>query len=331
MIFPRLFTLVLASMVALAFAPGQASAAPKEPTSAPDATLEEVPVALLPLDAEARLAIYGQPVASEIARALGAGGVAVVVVGAKMGVPERARLIVDGTISASKQDLVVLALRLRNPSDGTVLATVQATAQGLPNIDKAASDVSARLLPVVRERIAALRAPAPPVDHGHAVVGPGGHDGPGGPGAAAIPPPRPMLLAVAGNGESEPLRAALLRALAPWAELHHRTTTATDPALLAAKIAPITVQQAGGDLAISLETRGYRVGRGAGNLQLARGRVHVRISSATAVLFDRVIVTDSVIGEREISADQLAARTAREVLVILAPHLARLVPGWPAR
>src|SRR3954465_9134812 len=125
-------------------------------TAAPAGAEGDDAVALLPLDAEARLAIYGQPVASEIARALVQGGVDVVVVGPRMAVPERAVLIVDGTIAASKTDAVTLSLRVRNRVDGTTMATTQSTAQGLSNIDKAAADLSAKVLPIVNEQIAKL-------------------------------------------------------------------------------------------------------------------------------------------------------------------------------
>src|SRR5688500_12048390 len=59
-------------------------------------------VALLPLDADAKLQIYGQPVASEIAQALIAGRIDVVVVLPKMAVPEHTKLIVDGKIAGAK-------------------------------------------------------------------------------------------------------------------------------------------------------------------------------------------------------------------------------------
>src|SRR4249919_3150487 len=82
---------------------GVASPARAEPAAQGDA------VALLPLDAERSLEIYGQPVASELARALVAGSVQVVVVGPKMAVPERARLIIDGTISLGKASAVTIS------------------------------------------------------------------------------------------------------------------------------------------------------------------------------------------------------------------------------
>src|SRR5438477_9826304 len=79
-------------------------------------------VALLPLDGrrpdgkpDPRLEIYGQPIAVEIARSLGAADIEVVLVGASNPVPERVKLIVDGTITG-QGDGVVIALRVRRNS-----------------------------------------------------------------------------------------------------------------------------------------------------------------------------------------------------------------------
>ena len=41
-----------------------------------------------------------------------------------------------------------------------------------------------------------------------------------------------------------------------------------------------------------------------------------------------MIATDTVVGERKITEAQLAARVAREVLAIVAPHLHRAVSAW---
>jgi hypothetical protein len=46
------------------------------------------------------------------------------------------------------------------------------------------------------------------------------------------------------------------------------------------------------------------------------------------VLFDRVIVTDTVIGDRGMAEAALAARVADAVLAIVAPHLARAAVAW---
>ncbi len=275
-------------------------------------------VALLPLDADQRLEIYGQPVASEIARALVAGGVDVVVVGPKASVPERAKLIVDGTISANKTDLVVLSLRVRNPVDGTTLATTQATAQGLPNIDKAAAELSAKLLPIVKTRLEAMHKPPASIDRGppptdvHAAV-------------VAPEPARGLLVMVNASEDSEtPLRQALDEAITPWAQ--RRQFAARPSKILNQKLSPAAVSSEGAQLGMAFEIKRYDVSDG--TIPMARARVHVRITDAQAVLFDRVVITNSVVGDKGLSRAALAARTAREVLEILRPHLKRLVSTW---
>src|SRR5688572_24425118 len=172
-----------AFVAVVAFVVGLASARP--------AHADGGAVALLPLDAEQRLELYGQPVASEIARALVAGGVDVVVVGPKMAVPERAKLIVDGTIQqAAKTAPIILTIRVRDARDGVVVATVPATAATLPDIDKAAAELSARVLPAVKERLTALAAPTPP---------PPGRDVPLRPPVPAAPPLRLLLVAMSAS------------------------------------------------------------------------------------------------------------------------------------
>jgi hypothetical protein len=254
-------------------------------------------VALLPLDADARLTIYGQPVASEIARALVQGGIEVVVVGPKMAVPERAKLIVDGTISASKSDLVTLTLRLRNRVDGTTVGPkIEATAQGLPNIDKAASDLSAKILPVVRAQLAALHAPVipdrPPV---HVAV-------------VAPEAMQAMTLELSAASSAEPLRAALATAITPWAARNNYEV------------------KTGGKLALTLDVKRYSVTNA--KIPYATARVKVRVVDGGTKVFERVVITNSVLGDKDIAPAVLAARTAREVLDILRPHLRRVIGAW---
>ncbi|MBA3460120.1 MAG: hypothetical protein H0T46_09185 [Deltaproteobacteria bacterium] len=254
-------------------------------------------VALLPLDADARLTIYGQPVASEIARALVQGGVEVVVVGPKMAVPDRAKLIVDGTISASKADVVTLTLRLRNRIDGTTVGPkIEATAQGLPNIDKAASELSAKILPIVKAQLAALNTPVlpekPPVHV--AVVAPDALQA--------------MTLELTAPSSAEPLRAALADAVTPWVARNNYEV------------------KTGGKLALTLEVKRYSVTNG--KIPYATARVKVKVVDGGTKLFDRVVVTNSVLGDKDIALDALAKRTAREVLDILRPHLRRVIGAW---
>ena len=272
-------------------------------------------VALLPLDADARLEIYGQPVASEIARALVAGGLDVVVVLPKMAVPERARLIVDGAIKAGKGDAVLLSIRVRNPADGTVLEKLEATATNLGTIDRAAAELSSRVLPVVRERIAALGRPPPvrPIDRPIQVTR----------------APKGLLVGIAVSQSStaavEPLRLALGGAVAAWNASTWQVVP-VEPSTLGPKLAPLTVAAAKVEHGVAFEILAYSVSTD--EVPLARARVRVRIADPGAVVFDRVIVTDTVVGDRAIAPDALATRVAREVLAILRPHLRRVEPAW---
>jgi len=305
----------LATLVVLAIG-GPAAPAHAEPSG--DA------VALLPLDADRSLEIYGQPIAGEIARALVAGDVAVVVVGPKTAVPERARLIIDGTIALGKASAVTISLRVRSTLDGTVLDTLTATAPGLAKIDGAAADLAARALPLVKDRLAALRRPIAPV----IPAGPVGDRG----GVPAAAPPRRtstrVLVAVgdARRGAHDALLGALQAATGPWARAHQREPQTVEPTALEAKRAMQAVRTSGAGFAIALSILAYAPEAGA--LPMARARVRVQISDTTGVVFDRVVATDTVLGDKGLPADALAARVAREVLAIVEPHLQRSVPAW---
>jgi len=274
-------------------------------------------VALLPLDADRSLEIYGQPVASELARALVAGDVAVVVVGPKMAVPERARLIIDGTIALGKANAVTISIRIRNRLDGMVLDTLSATAPGLAKIDGAAAELATRALPIVHAKLAALQ-PRASDDHGHVTQTP-------------RPPAADRILLVATADVTRaprgaPLLGALDAEVAGWTRAHHHQLQKLEPAKLDPKLAPKAVAAAAADLAIGFWILDYQPEAGA--LPMARARVRVRVVDASAILFDRVVVTDTVLGDKGSTQPELAARVAREVLAILRPHLRRRVPSW---
>lgn len=275
-------------------------------------------VALLPLDAAARFEIYGQPVANEIARALTAGGIQVVVVGATMAVPATARLVVVGKIAAGKGDAIALSLHVRDPRDGTVLDKLDAVAANLSQIDRAAADLAARALPTVRARLVA-RSHNP------------------GPSQPEPPPGRFLkhavrsLIAVGATAtarEGGGLAAALGPAAEAWVSASQRSATR----IAAASLAPADVERAGADRGVVFDVVGYAVTRApapAGQaVPIARARVRVRVADAASVLFDRVVVTDSVVGDRGMTDAALAARVAAEVLAIAAPHVVRSGGGW---
>jgi hypothetical protein len=283
-------------------------------------------VALLPLDTDRSLEIYGQPVARAIARALEDGKVQVVVVGAKMAVPERARLIIDGTIATGKASTVTISLRIRNTVDGKVIETLSATAPGLAKLDVTAAELSARALPIVRDRLAAL---APPADDHARIPSTRSPARPptGTPDATA--PAKIVALAVVDQtrgSSGAALYVALDAAATAWTRAHHREPRKLDVSKLDPRLVTKAVTASEAELAVGFWILGYSTERGA--VPMARARVRVQIADASAVVFDRVVVTDTVLGDKSSSATDLATRVAREVLAILRPHLRRQVPSW---
>lgn len=261
---------------------------------------------MFPLDAAKELELYGQPVASELSRALAAGGVDVVVVGRKMATPERVTLIIDGKIVA-KGDAITIAIRIRRKIDGTVLVDhdkLSETAPNLETLDKAAAALSARLLPAVSAKLAA------PGEVSNTVVVPP-------PAQPELPVKKQMLVAVTGGDAT--LRTALGVASDGWISAHDREPTH-------AEVTPKSVAQFGTELGVAFVVEGYTVTRG--TVPYARARVRVKVAGPTEVIFDRVVVTDTIVGDKNLALDKLAARVADEVLVILRPHMRRVVKGW---
>ncbi len=150
---------------------------------------------------------------------------------------------------------------------------------------------------MVKAQLAAMNAPVipdkPPV---HVAV-------------VAPDPVRAMTLELtAPKSSAEPLRAALATAITPWAARNNY------------EVKP------GGTLAMTLEVKRYSVTNA--KIPYATARVRVKVVDAGTKVFDRVVVTNSVLGDKDIAPDVLANRTAREVLDILRPHLRRVIGAW---
>jgi hypothetical protein len=282
-----LVRLARAALVAVAVAVGLSMVAPARVVAEP----REV-VALLPLAAEKRLALYGQPVASELARALRAGGLDVVVVSAGAPVPSRARLVVDGHI-AMAGDAVVIDARVRDPARGVVVATVSARAAALTAIDRAAADLAAQLLPAVTAQLAALARPAPPAER---------------------PAPAPPVVA--------PTRTVIDRRPVAHVEVVHRVPFA--PARAAGEAIARRAGYAPADtpgaalelhievLAFAIEDLGVPVGR---------ARARIRAVAGGVTRFDRVVRTDSIVGARRATPEALARQAAAQIVDIVSPRL----------
>ena len=125
----------------------------------------------------------------------------------------------------------------------------------------------------------------------------------------------------------EPLRAALLEAAGAAVVASRRAPRTIDISTFVPALAPQTVAASGAPRGLVFEVLGYTVA--GAEVPVARARVRLRVADAGAVLFDRVIVTDSVVGDRRMAPGALAARAAHEVLAIARPHLRRALGAWP--
>jgi hypothetical protein len=277
-------------------------------------------VALLPLDADAKLELYGQPVASEVARALVKGGIEVVVVGPKMAVPAQARLVVDGTIKAGKGDGVTITVRIRDASDGSVYDTIPVTAASQTAIDHAAEELSAKVLPSVQTKLkdliekdraaAALREVKPRVT----------------PPPVIVKSPQVLIAVSSSNSASgDALSKALGTQLVPWA-VHRHHEAVVSSALGKNASRSVSIRKA--DFAIELNVLDVTIDHNDDRIPLATARVRVRISDPQSTVFDRVVVTNTIVGEKNLAADKLIDRIAREVLSIAEPHVRRRIPTW---
>jgi len=275
-------------------------------------------VALLPLDADAKLELYGQPVASEVARALREGGLEVEVVGPKSAVPANARVIVDGTIKAGKGNTVVLTMRIRDAIGGTVYDPVAVTAATQTAMDHAAEELSGKMLPQVKARLATLieedkaKLPKPEVKPVEKPL--------------EVTKAPQMLVAVTGK-PGEPLVTELAAEVAMWAAGRHHSARVVDPRRLGTAAAK-TVALEKAELSIELEVLSLATVHDEHQIPLTTARVHIRIADPHALVFDRVIVTDTIVGEKNLEPAKLIARVAREVLAIADPQVKRRIPTW---
>jgi hypothetical protein len=286
-------------------------------------------VALLPLDAAAKLEVYGQVVASEIAQALIAGKIDVVVVLPKMAVPTEAKLIVDGKISAGKGKAIDLWIRVRDPNardpKPMMVKDFSMTAASLETLDKTTKELAAQVMPVLRDKLdeiaraeAAKKAadankPTPPT-----------------PPVPKLASTRQLLVGIASKTSStdaEKFRAALVDRVPGWVTTGQRVPSVIEAGMLDAKAASKTVAASTADRAIAFEVLGYSLW--GDTVPMGKARVRVRIADAGQVLFERVVVTDTIVGDKGMSTDAFAARVAGEVLSILRPHVRKAVPAWP--
>ncbi len=305
--------LALLALLASARVAGAEDVAPAEASAARTTGV----IALLPLSADAKLKLYGQPVAAEVARALERAGFTIVVVSNAAPVPSKARLVIDGRIVRGAGETVLLEARVRDPALGTIIASLSATAPSLTRIDQGAAELVLALEPALRRGIAAqelaARARGATTTGARAPVA-GELPEPGD--ATTRVDPRPRAVVVVGypaaleGGADAPVLRPLLRAGADRlaALVGHRSEAAQGEDLVAA----VTAQGAALGVSITLLSIRYE---GDGVIT-ARARGRVRVVAAGQVIFDRVVRTDTLVGGRGDRKDAVARAAIDQIVDI---------------
>jgi hypothetical protein len=122
------------------------------------------------------------------------------------------------------------------------------------------------------------------------------------------------------------LATGLLQELPGWSAFHKREAHVVEPAQMSRKTAAQSVLAANASVGVAFEVLAFSVTPG--TVPMARARVRVRVVNAGAIVFERVVRTDTIVGDKGISEQDLAGRAAREVLAITNAQLRKVVGGW---
>lgn len=297
----RAAALALASL-ALGWSASAAAEPLAAPAEAPAEAAREVVVAMLPLDAADRLAIYGQPVAVELAARFADAGVSLDVVGAGDAVPTRARLVIDGTLRRGDGGVIELRLRVRDPARGVDLDVVTGSAAGPAAMEGAIAELARTLVPRVQRRLDEQTAAAA---------------------AAAAARPAPTPVAPVAPVETRP--AIGLAVTAPDGALGDVARALRAELTRRSRRWPYAPAEPNGQEfiveVIVLDVAGTVSGR----VPMGRGRAQVRVFRAGAVIFDRVAHTSTLVGARDAAPRMLAGGIARQLVDIGEPHVRRLL------
>lgn len=282
-------------------------------------------LALLPLDAPGKLAIYGQPVAAEIARSLGAAGLDVVVVGAQMAVPREAVLVIEGSIHGARKKVRV-ELRLRTLDSRTPLVTVTSLDAQLETLDRAAGEAATLLLPLVQAELEKRKPargveprPARPEGKGPAVP-----DEP----VAREPAPRSTaMIAITANGVPVAARPyfveRMMLAASALTEARWKPRPVEISQISPAMLLAMSATEPG-SLGLAFDVRELAAAQ-EGGVFLGAVRARVLVVLGGKVIFDREITTDTVVGARKGDLGAMLDLLAREMTAILRPRYAQLL------
>jgi hypothetical protein len=254
-------------------------------------------IALLPLAADSKLALYGQPVASEVAKSLEQQGFTIVVVTSTAPVPSSARLVIDGRI-VRDGDSVKLEARVRDPNAGKVVAELSASAPTLTRIDEAAAALATSLAPVLTEGLAAQDKPPPPEDDTPPVT-------------ATDEPPK----------DTRPAALVQIASFTPGAGDPPTEGQLTRGATRLAKLLGYRSEDSaqGTTLTVRIELLGIRYGKG--GVITARARARVKVFGSSGTVFDRIVRTDTLVGGRGDRKESVLRAAIDEIVDIAMPRV----------
>ncbi len=297
-------------------------------------------IAVLPLSAGERLAIYGKPVADAMAKQLGvAAAVETESLSLSGNVPTRVNLLIDGRIVDVGKGKVKIECRVRDPGRGTtVVPSVATRVLPLGDIDKLAEEMATALAPALVAALAAqkrLRAaendPSRPV-----VAKPAAGDDDrvaqdrleAGDDVDDVSDARaPMLVfaaTAAAYGGDLPVAGIVNRA-ANWLTecLGFRPVGNAKPASKPALVAALAAAGADYGLIINVRSVGFRWH---GAVLSARARVRFALVDARGqALFDGTVRTGTLVGSRGDRRAALVHHAAVQAVDIVLPHLKRVL------
>jgi hypothetical protein len=281
-------------------------------------------IAVIPLQAERRLALYGAPVASELSASLRHAGFEVVLLSDGTEVPTRAWLVVDGRILNTGK-AITIELRVRDPEHAVDVARLAAHAVTVNEIDGATKALAADLTRVIEaaqaSRDHALTTPTPTLTP-TTTLPPTTTLTPTTTATPTPPPPidpRPRAVIIV---HGKPLHRPSGEELA--------IVPLTTPAMnrLASRLGYRTDSIGARGLTITADLSWVAAGY-EGEVPIGRGRVHVTVTRETAIVFDRVVRTDTVVGSRGDRVDTLVRLIAEQVADIVAPRIRERLAARP--
>ena len=294
-------------------------------------------IAVLPLSAGERLAIYSKPVADAMAKHLAAAAaVETESLSLSGNVPTRVNLLVDGRIVVVGKGQVKLECRVRDPGRGTtVVPSVATRVLPLGDIDKLADEMAAALAPALvaalaaQRRIRAAEADLSRPVVAEPVVGADDRVAPVVRAAGANSADRraPMLVfSATGEVPGDDLAVGgIVGHAANWLTecLGFRPVGTAKPASTAALVAALAAAEADYGLIVKVRSIGFRWH---GAVLSARARVHFAMVDARGkVLFDGTVRTGTLVGSRGDRRAALVHHAAVQAVDIVLPHLKRVL------